>query len=348
MSFTQKILIPLSDQVDTSAIEHKNVFESEGDRIALASFGDDFDDNSIDLEKWNVIDTGSGSVVEQNQRIEITGSGTWDETGLISDNSFALVAGQELRAQIYNGDRKTLIGLLSGTSLTITPANGCYLSITGSNNFNATINGSSTDTGYNATDGKTYNTRIVYLNPGWSVYIQSPDDATYATEVLVHTTATDSTGPLYVHRNTGGSGTSYLDDVSVLKGYPTSSPSPAAVWTGIPAGAVIDMSTAKCWMFKDDVIQPATNTDIKFKYAINNGTLSTSLTLAALRAEDLSGTPITDSVNSFKPVGVYASDGTYESKSTAWLEVDVLYPEGGGGDSKLDNFGLYGHRRIAA
>ena len=38
MSFTQKVLVPLTDQNDTGDIAHKNVFESEGDRIALIGF----------------------------------------------------------------------------------------------------------------------------------------------------------------------------------------------------------------------------------------------------------------------------------------------------------------------
>ena len=94
----------------------------------------------------------------------------------------------------------------------------------------------------------------------------------------------------------------------------------------------IDMSTVKCWMFKDGIIQSATNTDVKFKYAVNNGSLSASKTLAELRAE--SDPTISDVTNSFKVVGVYASDGAYESKSSAWLEVDVIYPDGAGGVSR--------------
>ena len=72
MSFTQKILIPLSDQVDTFDIVHKNVFESEGDRIALKLTGniivaDDFDNGSLDTTNFGTSTNANGSVVETTE-----------------------------------------------------------------------------------------------------------------------------------------------------------------------------------------------------------------------------------------------------------------------------------------
>ena len=352
MSFTQKILFPLTDHVDTSKIEHKNIFESEGDRIALKLaptiiFSDDFTGTVIDTAKWNESDTGGN--ISQDDQIEGKGSSAWNVDGLITDNSQALSDGVELDLQFIPNEvaqPNGMYGFCASSTLTITGQTALLYFSAG--NFLAWVNGSGTDTTYNYTAGKTYNIRIVYQNPGWKYYVQSPDDATYSTEVEIHSTLTDSTGPMYAEFNFYYSvGLSYLDDVDIIAAaYPTDSPSPVAVWSSLPVDAVVDMSTIKCWMFKDDVIQAAGNTDIKFKYAVNNGSLGTSKTLTAIRAE--SDPTISNASNSFKVVGVYASDGAYESKSSAWLECDVVFPSGAAAGGKYDKFAKYGHRRIGA
>ena len=51
--------------------------------------------------------------------------------------------------------------------------------------------------------------------------------------------------------------------------------------------------------------------------------------------------------NAIKIVGIYASDSTIESKSSAGFRVDVVFPEGNG-NGKYDKFGKYGHRRPGA
>lgn len=347
MSFIQKILIPLSDQVDTSLVEHKNDFEGEGDRIALKQIDilliyDDFNDDSLDPAKWNESDTGS-NITETNSRLEHEGNNNWNSNGLVSVDCWDLVAGHEWRFTFSPyAISDTMYGPATLSNLTITE-NSAFLYPNQLGDFYAWINGAGTNTTYSYIPGKTYKCRIVYQGPGWKFYVQSDDDATYSTEVEIYSTVTDSTGPMYFHLNslTTMAGKSWLDDVVIAtEGYSDTSPSPAAVWSALPSGAVVDMSTAKCWMFKDGVIQEAGNTDVKFKYAVNNVALSSSITLAALRLE--SDPTITDAVNSFKAVGVYASDGSYESKSSAWLEVDVVFPEdaAGGGGLQLINGGI--------
>ncbi|MCK5603570.1 hypothetical protein KAR91_16920 [Candidatus Pacearchaeota archaeon] len=333
MSFTQKILIPLSDQVDTSVLEHRNVFEGEGDRITLFSviqLYDDFDDNSIDPAKWNVTDSGS-NVKEQNQQLEVTGNSNWNANGVVSDIAESFSAAEcRFTVTLDNTSDNITTGYSNLTTLTVSTGQfGCFQTGPADNKIYFGLNGGTLDTGFVYTNGKTYKVRIVYQNPGWKMYIQSDDDATYSSEIEVFSTITDSTGPFYFQHNVRQGANLPLDDVYMFTEYSTASPSPAAIWVDMPVGAGVDMSTAKCWMFKDGVIQAAGNTDVKFKYAANNGALSSALTLTALRAE---GNPtITDDTNSFKAVGVYASDGSYESKSSAWLEVDAIFPENGGG-----------------
>lgn len=350
MPFIQKILFPLTDHVDTSAIVHKNILEGEGDRIALKSnviiIVDDFNDNDLNTDIWNEVDSGS-NITETNQRLECKGNNSWNANGLVTDTT---IPTNEWRYTItpVASDNIGMFGPNASSSLDIT-TNGIQLFPASANDFYVRLNGASFNTGNDYIAGDIYKVRIVYQNPGWNVYVQSDDDATYNTEVLIYTTATDSTGPFYFHINMLAStgGVSHVDDVQYL-GYSSESPSPVTVQTALPVGSVVDMSTSKCWMFKDGIVQPATNIDVKFKYAINNGSLSSALTLSELRAIDLTSTPITDVVDSFQCVGVYASDGTYESKSSAWLEVNVTFPEGAGAGGKYDKFAKSGIRRVYA
>lgn len=351
MSFTQKILFSLTDHVDTSDIEHKNVFEGEGDRIGLKPvvlLTDNFNDNSLDEDKWNV----TGTVVEQNQQIEITTASSWNINGIVSDNAYNsdFIALDIKSIAPSNVNINNMGGLVASNTLDYSNANSVmiHFSYNGPADVYVYINGLPVNTGYTWITGKTYNKRIVYQNPGWKFYIQSPDDVTFSSEVEIYSTVTDSIGPFHVQLQGGhAAGTVIYDDVILTGSWVTSSPSPASVWAALSVGAVVDMSTAKCWMFKSGVIQLATNTDVKFKYAANNGALGSALTLANLRLE--SDPIISDVANSFKAVGVYASDGTYESKSSAWLEVNVEFPEGtGGGGGKYDKFAKSGIRRVYA
>ena len=304
MSFIQKILIPLSDDNDTSAIEHKNIFESEGDRIALIGSGAD----NIDPDPANL-----------------------SQSGLVSFSASALLNDNPSQAAGFHTDA-------SGV--------GSYLKI---------------DLG--AGNAEMYGRArfYIYLTEAHAIWdIQYSDNDSDWFTVYTGLDISGGTGwkeVSWTHRVAHRYWRFYKTDTAQGGGwhselqmygapYSTSSPSPTSVWTGMPLDAVIDMSTAKCWMLKDGIIQPATNTDVKFKYAINNGALSSAFTLAEFRSIYFGGTPITDATNSLKVVGVYASDGTYQSESSAWMEVDVVFQEADGG--KYDKFAKSGARRIYA
>ena len=305
MSFTQKILIPLSNQVDTSFLEHRNIFESEGDRIALLGESDFFPTMTANnapspyvvsassefatLQTWRACDNNFTGISNSWATNSVT-SGWW---------KIDLGSGNDEIAKVY-----TITCLDHATGPARAPKDWTFEgSNTGAFAGEETIlDTQSGITDWTQAEKKSYPfsnlTSFRYYR--WNITANN-GDATFL----------------------------QIQEFEAQVGFFTNSPSPVAVWTAIPIGAEVDMSTAKCWMFKDDVVQAAGNTDIKFKFAINNGALSASKTLTELRAE--SDPTITDAANSFKAVGVYASDGSYESKSSAWLEVDVVFPENGGG-----------------
>ena len=371
MSFTQKILIPLSDQVDTSFIEHKNVFESEGDRIALdlpsridgTKLLMNFEgkaDESTDFTGIDLSDSRHDIGVNATAQIDSAYSQDGTSSLLVDGNSDWISVFMSDDFDFGNGD--FCIELYHRPSSSVTN-NAIFISgVTTSSAYNVLLYTKHTAAGGNMAAfligddstqypllGDTAHTlnvwqHIAVFRIGNTVYM-SKDGTIVASVDVTGVTLRTPTSPLDIGRGGANEYAGNIDMVRIVKGdgvyssggfippssflYPISSPSPATVWTAISVGAEIDMSTAKCWMFKDGVIQAAGNTDIKFKYAINNGSLSASKTLTELRAE--SDPTVTDALNSFKAVGVYASDGSYESMSSAWLEVDVIFPENGGG-----------------
>lgn len=125
-----------------------------------------------------------------------------------------------------------------------------------------------------------------------------------------------------------------IQELEFFQNYPTISPSPGQTWNTLPSGTVVDMSTARLLILKDGVVQAETSTDVKFRYAVNNGALNaTWLTLAGFRLE--ADPTIMDETNSIKIVPQFNSDGTYKSGSTAFMVANVIYPSGGGGGASI-------------
>ncbi|MBW2644593.1 MAG: hypothetical protein JRE23_00185 [Deltaproteobacteria bacterium] len=377
MSFTQKILISLSDQIDTPSIEHKNVFEGEGDRVGLASIipatrkllvhcdGDDGSPDFPDASASNHIITAvGGAQVDTAIKKFDTGSLLLNGGGArlnIPTHSDLNWAAEEFNFefQVYSTNFAQANGVFYSTR-SHSAYSGVLLRAFGKKvRFLATIGGTAWDIDFTSdtdlVNGMFNHLELSRAGDVYRIFQEGIQTGTQTKSGAIQYPGSasliggDAPSSLWF----GGS----IDEIAMDKGvpghtsnftpptaaYPTysdASPSPAAIWTAIPVGAELDMSTLKCWMFKDGVIQAAGNTDVKFKYAANNGALGSSLTLAALRAE---GNPtITDDTNSFKVVGVYASDGTYESKSRVLLEVDATFPDGaaGGGGLQLINRGI--------
>ena len=306
MSFSEKIFIPLSNQVDTSALEHLDIFEGEGDRIALSGPGP----GNIDPEASNLSQSGLVAFSASSLLDGVTNQ----NSGFHTDSSGA---GSYLKINLGVGN--TQAWGRARFYIYLAEAHAVWDIQYSDNN----LDWFTAYTGFDVSGGT-----------GWKE-VSWPRNGAHRYWRFYKTDAAQN-----------GGWHSELEMYGVP--YDTTSPSPVAVWTALPLDAVIDLSTAKCWMFKDGIIQAATNTDIKFKYAINGGTLGSALTLSELRAIDLSTTPITDAINSLKAVGVYASDGSYESKSSAWLECDVEFLDGAVVGGKYDKFAKSGARRIYA
>lgn len=354
MSFIEPIKIDIWDGNDTSTLVGERTFESIDEEISIyiqPIIYDDFDDNSIDGAKWNETDSGS-NINETNQRLEGKGNLSWNTNGIVSDISWVYEYPQRLQEwhfQIVPYNVYDLIGMFG-------PSTFSALSITGQaallfihrDGFFTWINGASVDTGYNWIGGRTYNCRIVYQNPGWKYYIQSPDHAAYSTEVEIASSGSDSIGSMYFHANfyTNG-GLSYLDDVKALA-YPTTSPSPAEQWNSLPLDSVVNMSTIRI----PEVMNSVDGGSVEYQYAVGGQDVGggedalngTWLTQTELKAE--ANPTITDATNSFKIVPQYISDGTQKTTSQSFAIVDVEFPEAVGG--KYDKHAKYGHRRIGA
>jgi hypothetical protein len=197
-----------------TAAQTTEILVDQGSEI----FADDFDDDSLDTAKWNEADTGT-NITETNQRIEGKGSGSWNQNGIVSDNAIALAANLAWVFTLSPQHSNINLGMwgpVASPNLSI-QANGCLLWFGyQSGQINVRVNMSDTVTGYYYQANKTYHCRIVYKNPGWEVYIISPDDTNYSTETLIYFTTTDSTGPMYFQANyQSAAGLTYLDDVAV-------------------------------------------------------------------------------------------------------------------------------------
>ena len=323
-----EIQVSITDQSDTSDIEHKNILESEGDRVATINksnpnyeLGNNWTQRAqnwdLQLRQAKLID-GSAQARLRNNELGSHNDGTYlarfnldvaasftDYLGLIARATTGLATGYA--ALLFNGELslwKVGVAKLSGTA-------------------------------YAPSLGTDY--IMEFIVSGTSLTVNVWDIAHAVLQKTLSTTdATYTTGYFeYMMGNASG--------FNKLMGsyYSTISPSPVTIWTAEAIGAIIDMSSAKIWVFKDGVIQVTTSTDVKFQYAVNNGALNGSwLTLTQLRLE--SDPTITDGTNSIKVTAQYISNGAYESKSSTVMRFNITPAVGGGGGGSLVNGGLIG------
>lgn len=283
-------IIAMSNGVDIPGdVTHSEVFEAVPEKVQLAVANyDNFDDNSISTVLWNESDTGT-NITETNQRLEGKGNNSWNVNGLISDVSVSLITNRTYAAKLTTGHTSIvgMFGFLNNATLAISATQSALFYFGDGGVIYIWLNGANVSAAYSYLAGKTYNLRIVYQNPGWKFYIQSPDDATFVTEVMVYSTTTNSTGPMYHQLNFYGSAAlSYIDNVDVGAGYTTTGPSPAAPWNYVPKGSKVRLKTARVLGYKNGIIvSDVASTDVKFKYAQDGGSLSgTWLTQSGLRA----------------------------------------------------------------
>lgn len=277
-----------------------------------SSFSDNFDDNNIDLAKWNVTGTG---ISETGQRIQGIGIGSWDSIKLISDNTFALIAGMELRFKMASGTGVTydLFGLFS--SLTYGAGSGAGMYFYGTGKFAVQINTAAIELpSYPYLANKTYNVRIKYQNPGWVFYVQSPDDSTYSTETLVYSTATASTGPFYVWGSFYNGTAVYWDDVNLYASYPTTGPVAETTWIAIDQNTLDATTPITILVNQIATLQGFSSfTDHKFQWAANNGSYNGAWITQAALVTALQGLVITNHTNSLRLKVQFNSDGIQPS-----------------------------------
>ncbi|GAB4389039.1 MAG: hypothetical protein Kow0025_11980 [Thermodesulfovibrionales bacterium] len=182
----------------------------------MATVIDNFNDNSIDTGVWNVTETSPGTVIEQNQRLEVKGSTGFGKNGVVSDNAFTDDTYYATITLTAN-NAIPMFALQASSTLTYT-AQGIALWANSDGYWYVIVNNSSPLqlANFPIAVSKTYNVRIHKRYRGWLVYVQSPDDSNYTSETLIYETTTTSTGPFYVQLQVAGGGgnyTAYFDDI---------------------------------------------------------------------------------------------------------------------------------------
>lgn len=223
----------LLERFDWSFCKKRVQYSSKVDALAgKLRFEDDFSDNSLNTGKWLVNDVqGFDFVLEQNNRLEVQGSGIANDAGIssihkedISDRSIGLALNENLVAicDISCDPAGTQVDAYAGFSgseaLDSTFADGLGIYFKNDGTFSIFLNGSEITTEYEYRFQTKYRIKIIYVNPGWEVYVESEEDSDYDNPVLIYETTTDSTGPMYFHFNILY-GVIYLDDVRVLSEY---------------------------------------------------------------------------------------------------------------------------------
>ncbi|MCK5016582.1 MAG: hypothetical protein KAS32_05850 [Candidatus Peribacteraceae bacterium] len=217
-------------------------------------FSDDFNDNSIDLSKWNVTNatTPPGEILEQNQRIEMTpGDSTPSHTALITDDNFSQANIVELFFRVTPAaDVNSFAGytydFYAGTN------NGILIYFnTITNVIDTYILGADSPTGYSFVDGNTYNCRIKRTGSVWDFYVQSAEDATFNTEVLIATKTHSISSNPYIMLVASGStpNTVFFNDVFLSDGVFDSAP---AVLDGFVMYSSDSVTDNACPTFKTE------------------------------------------------------------------------------------------------
>jgi len=334
----ETVKIPIFDGTDTASVVGIDTHDSVDDRIALVTADDDFADGVLGWQWLNYTTGGAANPVESGgvlscdlpsaAGVRYTGyralsTISGDFAVQVDFSNFSRVSGSaHARGRIYID--------LSGLYVNL------YRGLAASNEIVA-------ETNFNG------NSNVAYTNAGGTLYIERRNDVF----LIFYKTPTGNKtllkafvgGPvtpalLYIIGEAGASTALNIDfdNFTITKSgwFPTSSPSPAQIWEGLPVGSIIDMSTIRIPEFADQ--------SILYKLASNGGAQGSSLTQAQLRAEsDITVTDATQSI-SVQPIIPWSS-GNIRPEVAVNALVDVTFPSGGG---KYDKFAIYGHRRIAA
>lgn len=154
-----------------------------------------FMNTDVDVERWRETDLASGSVsiesTTSGPRLSIAGSGTIDETGLVSKQA----VGQDRTGAYAQLDLTTpavttgafRVGLYP-TSTTLASGDGLEIEFDSSGNINRLEDGVSTDTTQDYVASKKYRIKLIKLAVGWEARISSLSDTTFDNVQLFTTT----------------------------------------------------------------------------------------------------------------------------------------------------------------
>lgn len=191
---------------------------------------DNFNDNSIDGSKWNVVTSGipqaGAAVVEQNQQIELTGRGhlntvaqfdplTQPEQGVRITGQWTFVSNDDLM-QVLTRTAGTPSGgfgeTINGLEFQVA-ASGSGNNMTVTNRGGITLTGLSNNGALNAAAGETYNFTI--LDTGANVYFTMSQVGGTKQRTVVATTTTNMPADLISFHNRESGRRSNIDNIVI-------------------------------------------------------------------------------------------------------------------------------------
>jgi hypothetical protein len=177
-------------------------------------FFDDFNDNSLDASKWDITSLyGTGSILEQNQRLELTVSATAQTArrGVITTSYFTEPVSAHVVGRLVSYDLSTSRFVLGYRDANYDDAAKFRFGNTQLNIYTV-VNDAATDTGKDSTTGTDYS---LYINSvGGNVNFKIP---ALNIDITNTKTITNARYAIYVETPSTGSITAYVDTFYVRK-----------------------------------------------------------------------------------------------------------------------------------
>lgn len=336
MPYTETIKIPIADLGGLgTSIEAVDTFNGTAEKLRLVRPTPAWNSASLEMNTlptghspaWTLDAVGSYTseiVGGDFLRLQVISATTGQRVAYYYDwSGFSLNTGVTVHTRVswFSGNSSdanvVLLRLSDGTSLA---------SIEFRHDRSITINGANgatppAEVGFNAelwivVQGNLLSSWVRLLNGDWQALHANAAIGTLASNRIHFGKATGAANTL-THQYWG-----FLrfTNSAISPPYPTTNPSPTAVWEGLPLGTVINMSTLR---ILESAVSPAA---VEYQYAANGGALNgTWLTQAQLKA--VSNITVTNAAQSIKIVPRYVSAGLKRPTSQAYALADATFPD---------------------
>jgi hypothetical protein len=354
------VKIPFWNGNDTPDIIGQRIFNAIAEELTLnainTQISDNFDNSSLDTNSFGTSLAGDGSITETtslaintpaandaaiiyyknilNPRATRNWTVKWKMHAVSMGTSGQIFFCLYQDADVPSVGAATVLGTKVFAYMTQN-VNGTmnfhYYNTGGTRYF---YNGSSWTTSasnaYTGTVGTTYVLSFQVNGTNLIFTVKNSDESsTLKTASIALTSLLAESGNLYAVcgdvANNAWNAEMIIHNFAHLQIYSQLSPSPTGVWTPLPVGTVLDMSTIRI----PEIMNSGDAGTLKYKYAVNNGAFSSFLTQSVLQAE--SDPTITDATNSIQIVPQLISTGTQKTTCQTFALAEVTPPVAGGG-----------------